>query len=168
MKKPCKTGRLKGSKLLCLKCLKYKPIDTYHYREDGFLNKNSQCRDCTNNYTRKWRKTHPSSAEALEKARDYRDSHKIQLRLYERKRLLASYGLTLKDYNKLLKKQKGACAICGKKKAHKKGKFLHVDHNHKTGKVRGLLCAVCNTALGRLNSVKILKKAIKYLRSSAK
>lgn len=59
---------------------------------------------------------------------------------------LAQYGLTVEDYNKMLKHQKGRCAICGKtEKEH--GRHLCVDHNHKTGMVRGLLCLYCNSRL---------------------
>ena len=49
--------------------------------------------------------------------------------------------MTVKKYANLLKKQKGVCAICGKPP---KGLKLAVDHDHKTGRIRGLLCAYCN------------------------
>ena len=75
------------------------------------------------------------------------------------------FGITLNEYSVLLSKQKHRCAICksfgvGRKNA----KYFHVDHDHETGKVRGLLCSKCNTALGLFNEdVTALKKAIKYL-----
>jgi hypothetical protein len=58
--------------------------------------------------------------------------------------LLNRYGLTTEDYETLLERQKGLCCIC-EKSFHKN---LYVDHNHLTGKVRGLLCARCNTGVG--------------------
>ncbi len=65
---------------------------------------------------------------------------------YIRDRSIKSkYGLTSADYDVLLEKQDGACAICRKKP--NRG-FLHVDHNHATGMVRGLLCKSCNLMLG--------------------
>lgn len=71
------------------------------------------------------------------------------------------YGLTLEQYNDMLVNQVGVCAICKEKPADRR---LSVDHNHKTGKVRGLLCRNCNTALGGFkDSVLILKSAIEYL-----
>ena len=57
------------------------------------------------------------------------------------------YGITLDDYNDMLKKQNNRCHLCG---SHNDDTKLYVDHCHKTGKVRGLLCHHCNTALGLL------------------
>ena len=77
--------------------------------------------------------------------------------------LLANYGITTKQYNELLRKQDYSCAICGTKDPRHKGHF-HVDHNHLTGEIRGLLCHGCNTALGLFcDSTIILSKAIIYL-----
>jgi hypothetical protein len=62
--------------------------------------------------------------------------------------------MTVADYNALLAEQKGVCAICRnpelRRGNHGKAKRLSVDHDHETGKVRGLLCQDCNTALGLL------------------
>jgi len=78
------------------------------------------------------------------------------------------YGITLKEYNVILKKQKYKCAICNitnTSSKRKYNKYLSVDHCHKTNKVRGLLCDFCNNGLGRFkDSVRFLLKAIKYLR----
>jgi translation initiation factor 2 beta subunit (eIF-2beta)/eIF-5 len=66
--------------------------------------------------------------------------------------LLNRYGITLEQYNELLEKQLHACAICKEPESQiswGKTKRLAVDHCHKTGKVRGLLCQRCNTTLGR-------------------
>ena len=78
------------------------------------------------------------------------------------------YNLKLQDYNKIKDKQNNVCAICGNinKRKHKSGKIfdLHVDHNHTTGKIRGLLCTKCNLGLGLFNdSIELLKDATKYL-----
>ena len=73
------------------------------------------------------------------------------------------YGITLEYYNELLEKQDYVCAICGRTAAGNKTS-LFVDHCHKTGKVRGLLCLDCNTSLGRFNDdPNLFRKAIKYL-----
>ena len=74
--------------------------------------------------------------------------------------LKRNHGISLKDFKKILKSQNGVCAICHTK-SHKN---LYVDHNHKTGKIRGLLCQKCNFGLGQFNdSIILLNNAIKYL-----
>jgi len=76
---------------------------------------------------------------------------------------LAIFGLTVSEYEEILKTQNGLCAICKKKQNAEKS--LAVDHNHKTGNVRGLLCSNCNTALGLFkDSIVNLESAIIYLK----
>lgn len=77
--------------------------------------------------------------------------------------LLRDFGITLNDYNNLLNKQNGKCAICNGE-PNSKNKTLGVDHCHNTGRVRGLLCDKCNRGLGLfLDNIDLLGKAIKYL-----
>jgi hypothetical protein len=81
---------------------------------------------------------------------------------------MSKFNMTLEEYNKILVKQNGACAICGKipqgVDRYREAKSLCVDHNHRTKKNRGLLCDLCNRALGQFQEdIKILKSAIKYL-----
>jgi hypothetical protein len=72
-------------------------------------------------------------------------------------------NFTLKDYNNMLTQQVSGCTICGKT-IKEIGKALAIDHDHKTGKVRALLCSSCNLILGNANdNPDILKKAIEYL-----
>ena len=74
--------------------------------------------------------------------------------------------MTLVDYDEMLKRQNGRCAIC-KTKETKPIKYLCVDHCHKTGAIRGLLCFNCNISIGRLgDDPKILRAAIRYLSKS--
>lgn len=87
----------------------------------------------------------------------------------------ATGKLTIGEYKTLFKQQKGLCAICGKEETRKvprrKGRVnhkticnLHVDHDHTTGEVRGLLCSKCNIGLGQfMDNVEFLLQAIKYL-----
>lgn len=68
------------------------------------------------------------------------------------------------DYERMLKEQNGCCAICGKHNFNENRAF-NVDHDHENGKIRGLLCRNCNTALGLLNEDFFLfDKAKEYLR----
>lgn len=73
-----------------------------------------------------------------------------------------AYGIEREEYEKLLSDQKERCAICYG--VNKDGKALGVDHDHGTGRIRGLLCNTCNRSLGLLHdNIEVLKKAIKYL-----
>jgi protein-arginine kinase activator protein McsA len=79
----------------------------------------------------------------------------------EKNRFKRVYGFTREQWEILWNKQQGKCAICGKESA------LKVDHCHKTGKVRGLLCQTCNATLGMAyDSISILETAISYLKES--
>lgn len=91
---------------------------------------------------------------------------------YQRQRQSAYYkhlyGITLEEYASLLDKQGGVCAICHRpeRAKMKNGKRLRlaVDHDHNTGKIRGLLCGPCNRSLGAVGeNIKILKATISYL-----
>ena len=76
--------------------------------------------------------------------------------------LKRAFGLTPDEYNIMVKKQNGRCAICNGK--NKNNWNLAIDHDHKTGKIRQLLCASCNVILGTAyDDINILKAAIKYL-----
>jgi len=66
---------------------------------------------------------------------------------------LKKYGITVAEYRSMVEQQAGLCALCGQPP---KGRRLAIDHNHETGKVRGLLCHLCNRGLiGRIESMKI-------------
>ena len=73
-------------------------------------------------------------------------------------------GVTDADYARMLEAQGGGCAICG---TPPKSRRLHVDHDHKTGNVRGLLCYRCNRALPTYVTDVWLEKAACYLRNGA-
>lgn len=77
----------------------------------------------------------------------------------KRERHLArKYGLTKEDIADRTQKQGGVCAICRKRS------FVYVDHNHETGKVRGLLCQQCNTGLGMFDEDPVLfRRAMRYI-----
>ena len=100
-----------------------------------------------------------------------RDNNPDQFASYDLKR---KTGIDLDAYNEMFKKQNGVCDICGGKeqavnlKTGKKRRFA-VDHDHKTGKVRALLCTNCNNGLGRFNDdISLMKQAIKYLEKHSK
>lgn len=82
-----------------------------------------------------------------------------------RNRLKKKFGLSVEQYESLLLSQGGVCAIC--REPCSSGNRLAVDHDHTTGKVRGLLCAQCNQALGKLQeSPALLRAAVTYLEAA--
>lgn len=79
--------------------------------------------------------------------------------------LLVRYGITLETYRALEQSQNHCCKICGKHKTDNRYGILDVDHDHKTGEIRGLLCNNCNRGLGSFkDSQTNLLKAIQYLK----
>jgi hypothetical protein len=86
----------------------------------------TRCRKCNNVYQREIQAANPSATRSMQ--------------------LKYNYGISVEDYNKLLEFQDGVCAVC----KQSSDKNFHVDHNHVTGEVRGLLCQACNKAIGFL------------------
>jgi hypothetical protein len=80
-----------------------------------------------------------------------------------RSELHRKYGMTEDQYQCKLLEQNGACAVC---KNPPSGRCLDVDHDHKNGRVRGLLCMSCNLALGKLRDDPILIEALLLYRRS--
>lgn len=81
--------------------------------------------------------------------------------------LMRSYGITIEQYEEMLKEQRGMCRICKIPRPGGKGSHFHVDHDHNTKKVRGLLCHHCNTGLGAFkDSFDLLNKAAQYIKES--
>ena len=124
----------------CKKCSNNLPLDNYYDNKLGKYKKQNVCKKCVNIY-------------------DYKAD--------KNRKLKKTYGISLDEYNELLSKQDGKCAICGvdnNGKYRNKSRALAVDHCHTTGKIRGLLCSDCNTGIGLLkDNVNFLQFAIKYL-----
>ena len=77
--------------------------------------------------------------------------------------LKRKFNISLEEYDLMLKSQDGKCAICGASEPRGMGNF-HVDHCHKTGKIRKLLCMECNRGLACVkDDPKILQNMIDYL-----
>lgn len=79
-------------------------------------------------------------------------------------KLKFNHGLSIEQYNTMFQQQKGCCKTCSVHMSELPKGWLCVDHDHKTGRIRGLLCDNCNLALGKVqDNVQILKNMIKYL-----
>lgn len=117
-------------------------------------------RDKVNEKSKRFREKHPEKVK--ERWGDWYHNNKARVRENKLKRV---YGLTLADYEAMLVKQGGRCACCPTTAEEEKNGVLVIDHCHKSGKVRGLLCNACNTAIGLFKEdLDAIGKAIDYLR----
>ena len=143
----------------CRKCGELKPL-TEFYREkgcrDGYRN---DCKACFAARSKQWYLKNREHVVARVKTwqqanaerhnayqRQYRADHAQQFREGHLRRV---FKLTSAEYEALLEAQGGVCAVC--KRAPRAGRSLHVDHDHETGAVRGLLCFSCNAGLGQFH-----------------
>lgn len=129
----------------CNKCNKNKNLDQYGRRGTSIK---SWCKECCSEYGSKWTKDNPDKIKAS--------------------RLKCKHGVSLDLYKIKLDNQNGLCEICKKAPTRKSNlgtiRTLCLDHNHKTGQIRDLLCDKCNTAIGLLNDdIEIASNLVNYL-----
>jgi hypothetical protein len=128
-------------------------------------------------YDRKWREDNKDYLKSYNNSYRKENKEKLTIRRHEWRRdnkdkmrrislkvnLRRNHGITPDDYATMLLKQNGCCAICGKSASEYKRK-LHIDHNHSTGQIRGLLCVRCNYGIGCFKETpSFLDKAKEYL-----
>jgi Recombination endonuclease VII len=133
---------------ICTQCDLKKPVTEFARHSGTKDGRRPDCRSCHAKYHRRRR-----TDERVRRNDDYK----------------TWYRITLDDYERMVAEQDGKCAICRCEPNHanKRHKRLVVDHDHETGRVRGLLCNKCNRALGIFkDSVAVLEKAISYLRKT--
>jgi hypothetical protein len=136
----------------CSRCHKSKDDSEFGLRAKSDRLLASWCKQCESDY----RKQRWSEGKIKNKKKDSRVSRRYAL--------LYSYNLTNEQYDEMLVKQDHRCAVCGIRPFIEK---LSVDHDHETGKVRGLLCHKCNVGIGMLrDDPEILNSAIMYLRTN--
>lgn len=137
----------------CSECLEDLSETHFHKNKDSPDGLHSKCKVCKNKKARNYYENCKEGLETPRKVgRNYRDYH-----------LKKTYGISLQQYNELLEKQQHSCAVCGKH-ADKEKKSLAVDHNHKTGEIRGLLCSHCNyRVVGRWTDGTLLRKVVDYI-----
>lgn len=103
---------------------------------------------------RAWRAANPERARANNRAgtKRFREQNPERYREHcRRARLKKAFGISIEEYEALLAAQGGKCATCDSTEADSRGWRLHTDHDHATGRIRGLLCGPCNRAIGLLN-----------------
>jgi hypothetical protein len=161
-----------GGQIRCSACNEWKKLKCF---QPSIVKRGcGECKPCK--YLRKKKDRQKNKLKRNESAKKYRQKKGAKWRREVRKRAynknpdrskcynLRRYGMTIDEFKSLKKKQKGKCACCGATK-NTDGKSLYVDHCHKTGEIRGLLCRKCNTGIGLLgDTVDRLERALKYLK----
>jgi hypothetical protein len=129
----------------CFTCGLEKEDSLFHkdrYRKNGLC---YRCKDCTKIHRKRTKPGKPLSTEQGRK-----------------KSLKKRFNMTLEQYDSMSRQQEDVCAVCGG--VNKDGRRLCVDHSHKTGKVRGLLCTVCNWRLGIIEDEGMMQSLCSYLK----
>lgn len=106
----------------------------------------SRCKVCVIADTKAYGQAHPAMKWASN--RKWRERNPAKVAATKRRYALKKYGLTPEDYDAMLERQSGRCAICASPDPHSRWGRFHIDHDHETGRVRGLLCHPCNLHLG--------------------
>lgn len=137
----------------CSRCQETKPTSEFYAHGPSRDGRHPQCKACRRTY---------------ELERYHAGPGKLVRRLYL---LRKNYGLSGDDFEAMLAEQAGACAICRLEPdgRHSRSHVLHVDHDHETGAVRGLLCSECNRGLGAFgDNPERLRAALTYLETTMK
>lgn len=152
----------------CSSCKELFPPDGFHKNRRSPLGITSACRKCHNATALRTRDPENTRRLRRESSRKMRELNPDKYAEIDLKR---TFGITLADYQTMLDEQKGVCAICKQteqaktRKGAEKSRRLAVDHDHQTGKIRGLLCYRCNTVLGNVgDNADILEAASEYVR----
>ena len=136
----------------CPRCKAWLPLDSFGDKPSARSpsKKEPYCHECKKKYD-----------DALFQTEKYRDKRNTRQRWYNR---FKKYGKTREELEALMEAQNHQCAICREPIAFADGPRCHVDHDHITGVLRGLLCGRCNRGLGHfLDNVERLLAAVKYL-----
>ncbi len=158
----------------CKKCGLSKPLDDFYKcvgMRDGHRH---DCKVCNLEEKRQRYLADPAGAKARvkrwqqanpDRVNAYHRARRLEPEVKRRERashLMRKYGMTIEQYDAMLESQGGGCFICGR--PPREDISLHVDHDHSTGKVRGILCFCCNNALADFQEdPELLRKAASYV-----
>ena len=151
------------NKRKCFQCEEIKELYLFGKRGERRGGYSTRCKECLAIRGRKWAMDNPERTKILSK------------RSTERRKpvnfitnLKVKYGLSKIDFDSMLKTQNNKCKICNIEfKVINWRRNFAIDHNHETGKVRGLLCSTCNTGIGLLKeSIPVLNDSITYVQNT--
>lgn len=140
----------------CSTCGSSKPSSEFYRHNKHKRGYRYSCKECTKKYAIEWNRDNPP--KRLETNRKWAIANRKALKASH---LRCTYGITQEEYDAMVISQGGLCAICRRKP---KGRSLDVDHSHRTGRVRALLCGPCNTAIGLLReNPDTMLEAVRYV-----
>lgn len=153
-----------GVKKKCTKCKEEKSLELFaksNQRKDGLSSWCKACKVSAATIAINKNKEHYSNYKKI-----YNQTHKdseLEIRRHRHYHIKRKYGISIDEYELMLVHQNNKCLICAKDQTKEQQAFA-VDHCHKTGKIRGLLCCSCNRGIGYLkDSIQNLHSAIQYL-----
>lgn len=157
----------------CHKCNTLKLFSEFGKDKHRKYGLTSACKSCRNPQSKLWREKNIDKVKFLnalnrEKRKDYYSDpiNKIKFRSMELKR---KFGLTHEQYEEMLKLQNGVCLICKRYRIASNKHHMVIDHCHKTGKIRGILCNWCNRGIGLFeDNLELLENAKLYLKGQLK
>lgn len=168
--------------MMCKSCYIEKP-------QTDYSNHRHTCKMCISDRWKRWYEANPEKHKKsvheyyvrnktvrAKKIEKYRQEHREQIRLWHKEYYIKNkvairdhtlqklFKTTLIEYNEMFIVQNGKCATCGKHQSELKAS-LHLDHNHETKEIRGLLCSSCNLILGQVKeNITTLENMITYLK----
>lgn len=161
----------------CKKCGEVKHLDDFYAASGNRDGRRGECKECSlaarqrwyqanrdrsMAYVREWQRANPDRVKAWRRKNRQRRLEKLR-----EIHLRNKFGLTPEEYDDILEAQGGVCALCAYPPTP--GISLHVDHDHGTGEILGLLCVRCNNALGLFREdPDLLKRAARYVTADAK
>jgi hypothetical protein len=161
----------------CKKCGAVRPFNDFYLAAGNRDGRRGECKGCSlalrkrwyqDNrersmaYVRAWQQANPDRVKAWR-----RKNRERRLEKMREIHLRNKFGLTPDEYDRILEAQGGVCALCDATPTP--GISLHVDHDHATGEIRGLLCMRCNNALGLFREdPDLLKRAARYVAADAR
>lgn len=141
----------------------------YHYNgqyyKGGLRKKRKDCVYCCRKRRSEYFKNTDNKLRInSRRRRNYKTDGGARRERNKRNSLRSLYGLTLESFHEMRRQQNCSCAICGVHETKSTKGTLYVDHDHETGKVRGLLCNRCNIILGQFNTIEKLDALKKFLK----
>lgn len=155
---PTTTITADGAAKTCADCRQVLGLECFRRRSRNSKYYATYCTRCHNSRSKK------TTAQNTECMRKYRERHPARYARYKLRNRVAQYGLSFDAYTAMLTACGNRCQICGAPGENEKCGRLHIDHCHRSGQARGLLCMLCNIALGAVDDdIARLRAAILYL-----